>query len=443
MRLAIFLLLFGPALAGAEPLRLIIETDAGGDPDDEQSLVRFLLYANEWQVDGIIANRETARAGENRNRERTGLGIVRQLIRAYGECWTNLVAHDARYPTAEQLLKKTAAGYNGTEEGVDLIIRAVDAPDARPIWYSDWGTDHGAATNNMQRALDRVLRERGEEGYAKFKGKLRVICGDTLLVSHRERAPGWKFWINTWQPPLEGKRWYHRFSGITATAGGFNLVEHVLKDHGPLGALYPTNTTHWQKEGDTPSFLYLVPTGMNDPDEPTWGSWAGRYGPRADFPGLPYYWASQADTWGGSTHRDNTLKRWAAHLQNDFRARLEWCVKPRGSGNHPPRVRLNGLDGDEIIRIKCKPGEWVDLDAMGSADPDGQPLDYEWFIYGEAGTCQGTGELEAENSPRARARAPESEAGKTVHVIVAATDTGEPRLTRYRRAVLEIQLNQP
>src|SRR5262245_24069841 len=40
-----------------ERLRLIVETDAGGDPDDEQSLVRFLLYAAEWDVEGIIANR--------------------------------------------------------------------------------------------------------------------------------------------------------------------------------------------------------------------------------------------------------------------------------------------------------------------------------------------------------------------------------------------------
>ena len=49
------------ALAVAAPsgdrLRLIVETDAGGDPDDEQSLVRFLLYSNEWDVEGIIANR--------------------------------------------------------------------------------------------------------------------------------------------------------------------------------------------------------------------------------------------------------------------------------------------------------------------------------------------------------------------------------------------------
>src|ERR1043165_7041334 len=79
--------LFGGWLTGGAAdarLRFIIETDAGGDPDDEQSLVRFLLYVNEWDVEGIIANRARARDGENRNRERTGPGITRRLVRAYG-----------------------------------------------------------------------------------------------------------------------------------------------------------------------------------------------------------------------------------------------------------------------------------------------------------------------------------------------------------------------
>ena len=71
------------------------------------------------------------------------------------------------------------------------------------------------------------------------------------------------------------------------------------------------------------SFLYLVPTGMNDPSQPGWGSWAGRYGLNPEYGGKPYYWANQADAWQEETHRDNTLKRWAADLQNDFRARLE------------------------------------------------------------------------------------------------------------------------
>src|SRR5687768_12551040 len=72
-----------------ERLRVIIETDAGGDPDDEQSLVRFLLYCSEWDVEGIIATRRDARVGENLNPVRTGLGIIRAQIDAYGQCYPN------------------------------------------------------------------------------------------------------------------------------------------------------------------------------------------------------------------------------------------------------------------------------------------------------------------------------------------------------------------
>jgi hypothetical protein len=71
------LFLAQPARA-AERLRVIVETDAGGDPDDEQSLIRFLLYANEWDVEGIICTLAKARDKENLNPERTGLGIVRR-----------------------------------------------------------------------------------------------------------------------------------------------------------------------------------------------------------------------------------------------------------------------------------------------------------------------------------------------------------------------------
>src|SRR5688572_9996325 len=134
------LLAFSLAISsGAERLRLLVETDAGGDPDDEQSLVRFLLYLNEWDVEGIIANRPQAREGENRNRERTGYGIVRQLVHAYGQCYSNLVRHDLRYPTPAELLARTVAGDNGTDAAVELLIRAVDRADPREIWYSDWG----------------------------------------------------------------------------------------------------------------------------------------------------------------------------------------------------------------------------------------------------------------------------------------------------------------
>src|SRR3989441_984190 len=146
---ALALLFFITLCAGwaDNKLRLIIETDAGGDPDDEQSLVRFLLYTNEWDVEGIIANRPHTSRSENKNPEATGLGVVRRLVKAYGECYPNLARHDARYPKPEVLLAQTVAGHDDTDDAVRLIIAAVDRPDSRPIWYADWGSNQGAAVN--------------------------------------------------------------------------------------------------------------------------------------------------------------------------------------------------------------------------------------------------------------------------------------------------------
>jgi len=427
-------------LAGAtnNGLRLIIETDAGGDPDDEQSLVRFLLYANEWDVEGIIANRPATRRPENKNPEDTGLGVVRRLLDAYGQCRPNLVRHDVRYPTKEFLWQRTVAGYNDSNDAVRLILAAVDRDDPRPLWYSDWGSDNGAATNNLKRALDLMRRQRGPEGYAEFKSKVRLASYDNFGEHTTTIAPPFKIWVNTFQPPVEGKRWYHRFSALTSQAGGFDLVRDVLTGHGPLGVLYPTNTTHWAKEGDTMTFLYLVPTGMNDPNEPLWGSWAGRYGLNENFPGKPYYWANQTDTWNGATNRDNTLARWAADLQNDFRARLDWCVKPLQEANHAPRAAINGNEGEEILRITARPGRTLSFDASLSRDPDGNALTHEWFVYREAGTYSGEVRLTDASSSLALVHIPDNAVGKTIHVILVVRDNGAPPLAAYRRVVVQV-----
>jgi hypothetical protein len=182
------------------------------------------------------------------------------------------------------------------------------------------------------------------------------------------------------------------------------------------------------------TFLYLVPTGMNDPEQPTWGSWAGRYGPREQFPGKPYYWANQQDAWRGTSNRENTLRRWAEHLQNDFRARLEWCVKPKEEANHPPVVRLTG---DRARR--AKPGDVLPLDASQSSDPDGDALKYEWSWYPEPGSYH-EAQIELRDTIRANAGfvARRAAPGDTIHLVVSVTDDGAPPLTRYARVVVTI-----
>jgi hypothetical protein len=359
---------------------------------------------------------------------------VRRQLEAYGICWTNLVRHDARYPRKEFLWERTVAGYNDTDDGVRRIIAAVDKADPRPLWYSDWGTDHGGATNNLRRALDRIRAERGAQGYAAFKSRLRLASADAFGEHTAEVEPPFPLWVNTFQPEINGRRWYHRFSAITARAGGFDLRRDVLTGHGPLGALYPTNTTFWQKEGDTMTFLYLVPAGLNDPAHPDWGSWAGRYGRNPNYPNCNYYWANQADGWNGSTNRDNTLARFAEALQNDFRARLDWCVRAQGAANHPPNVSIDG-SRERTVR----PGAEVMLDASASTDPDGGALSCEWWFYPEAGTWKGPVRIANASGRKAVVTVPDGAAGCEIHIVLSVRDNGAPALTRYGRVVLKVE----
>ncbi|HEY1601856.1 MAG TPA: nucleoside hydrolase-like domain-containing protein [Pirellulales bacterium] len=424
----------------ATRLRVIIETDAGGDPDDEQSLVRFLLYANEWDIEGIVANRSHAQNGENKNRERTGLGIVRAMVSAYGDCWNNLSKHDGRYPTSESLWKMTVAGYDDSNDGVERILSAVDRDDPRPIWYADWGTASGGGKNNLRRALERVLKERGPEGYAKFKRRLRLASADAFGEHTREISPAFALWIDTFRPQQNGKRWYHSFSGLTAIAGGFDIERDVRTAHGALGKLYPLNTTHRQKEGDTMTFLYLVPTGMNDPEQPTWGSWGGRYSRQTDEDNREYYWADAQDRWNGTTSRENTLARWAVAIQSDFAARADWCVADTiGSANHPPVAVLNDDRSKAILRVSAKSGERVVLSAAGSSDPDDDVIHMSWYLYPEAGTFQGECKLDATEGVTTSFTAPVVDRPASLHVVLELSDKGKPSLVRYRRTVVTLE----
>jgi hypothetical protein len=179
----------------------------------------------------------------------------------------------------------------------------------------------------------------------------------------------------------------------------------------------------------------MVPNGLNEPEEPTWGSWAGRFGKQDQAGTREYYWPNVRDTIGGKAHRDNTLKPWAAHIQNDFNARMDWCVRDFGDANHPPVARLVS-----DLRRKVKSGEVVELDATPSTDPDQDKLRFEWRYYAEPGTYRGEApKLDASREGEVSFIAPRVETPQTLHVILMLTDAGEPPLTRYARSVITVE----
>ncbi len=438
--LAVFMLCVSTAYAG-ERLRVIVETDAGGDPDDQASLVRFLMYANEWDVEGIIADRQTTK----NNNAGTGLALVQQYVDAYGQVRSNLVKHDARYPTHQYLHDRTVAGHNGVSDGVDLIVNALESDDPRPLWYGNWGSNSGTASN-LKRALDYLEANRTPEQYAQAVSKLRISTLDGDKGTKQKHAKDIPLHIETGYPTLNNGRWYHQFKGITEKAGGFRVSNDIQKGHGPLGALYTTS-----KEGDSWSFVYLVPTGMNDPEQPLIGSWAGRYGPRSEGPGpggvgpntvdgviAPegYSWANQQDTWNGTTGRNNTAARWAVALQNDFAARMDWSVSDFHEANHPPASPITGPY--DFVTVTAAPGGEVTLDASGWTDPDGDEVRYEWVFYPEASGYTGETPSLVADEHKATITMPDDLEDETrLHFVLIVSDDGERALTRYQRFVIE------
>lgn len=279
-----------------------------------------------------------------------------------------------------------------------------------------------------------LLEERGASGYARFKDRLRLSSSDKFGNHTATINPQFRIWVDTFRPELNRKKWYHGFSALTVTAGGFDLMRDVLTGHGPLGSMYPTNTTHPQKEGDTMTLLYLVPTGMNYPEQPTWSTRAGRYGRNENYKDKNYYWANQEDTWQGSTNRDNTLKRGAVHLQNDFKARLDSCVTDFAGANRPPVPRLRGP-----LRRTAAPGERVRSDAGGSTDVDGDSLAYARMFYPEVGSYRGALRQVADPCyPQMSFVAPKADAAGTIHLLVVVTDNRVPSLTRRGRVIVTI-----
>lgn len=87
--------------------RIFILTDMLNEPDDSQSLVRYLLYANEFETRGICATTSTWLRSSTHPEE------IRRIITAYGKVVQNLNNHvnpDSQYQPAEQLLDLVTSG---------------------------------------------------------------------------------------------------------------------------------------------------------------------------------------------------------------------------------------------------------------------------------------------------------------------------------------------
>jgi len=442
-------------MAEAKRPRVVVLTDITNEPDDEESMVRFLVSSCDYEVEALIATTSTWL------RKKVRPDKIRAQIDAYRKVYPNLVKHDRRYPTANHLLSVTSShlpvyGMGGVGEGKDsagskLLISVIDKADDRPVWVTVWG-----GANCLAQALWKVRNTRAGGELAKFISKIRVYT-----ISDQDDAGPWMrkefprlFYVVT---PSKQKHHEYRLATWTGISGERRykfaappryfqwisnewLIENVIENHGPLGAFYPK----WKyiMEGDTPSFLNLIDNGLCGEVSPNYGGWGGRYKLHKSATETRPIWTNSPDTVvvDGKTYKlpHATVWRWREAYQNDFAARMDWCVaRKRSEANHHPIGVVNGSKGKSVVSITAESGQTITLSAKGSSDPDGDKMTLRWFQYLEAGTCDRT-DLRGSDTEQVSLIVP-SQPGKKLHMILELKDSGKPNLFSYRRVVIEIK----
>jgi len=323
--ISLFLILFK---IGYPQHRIIISSDfppfpvTNSDPDDVQSMVRFLLYSNEFDVEGLIASAGTfGMVAEKKN--------ILAVLDEYDKVDENLRKHDPKYPTADALRAVTYEG-RGNNNGIKIqwgcgkqpyaeiigkgraseasnaIIAAADKDDPRPLWISVWG-----GPREVAQAIWDVKNTRSEKEFKSFKSKLRIFLIACQDASHE--------WLINEFPDLfiiESKNTYQGMFGSDSREWA---ETNIINNHGPLCAIYPPKAMGGPGviEGDSPAFLHLVSAnrGINNPEEPTQPGWGGQYVRKGT---TNHY----IDGPGGSS-----ISRWKNDFQAEFMERADWCVK--------------------------------------------------------------------------------------------------------------------
>lgn len=243
--------------------RVIVSTDIGGtDPDDYQSMVHLLLYADTFDLEGLISSPY----GPGRKEH------ILRVIDHYKDDHPSLKSHSISYPTPEELrsIAKQGetesapyAGFRTSTEGSNWIVRCARRNDTRPLYLLVWG-----GLEDLAQALHDA---------PDILPKLRVywIGGPNKKWSANayqhivDRYPS--LWF------IESNSTYRGwFVGVDKQGPWSNsgFVQDRVAPHGSLGRFFASHLNGSMKMGDSPSVPWLL---NGNPDDPAHGGWGGRY----------------------------------------------------------------------------------------------------------------------------------------------------------------------
>lgn len=470
--------------ANTGKVRTVVTTD--GEVDDQDSFMRLMLYANEMDIAGIIMTSSTYHYAGGTMKDGTvvepyrwtGTEWIYDVLDRYEEVYPNLCENADGYPEPGYLKSITKIGniknvgdMEEPTEGSDFLKDILLDDDERTLYIQTWG-----GTNTTARALYDI--EQQYKGTPQWDEIYNKICEKAVIYIILSQDDTFEKYIAVNWPDISiihdtGTFW--RFAYMwkrvepeltTRLQGDWNY-ENIKTGHGPLldgyhlmgdGTLLPGELDNEQRgseeylinnpqynrydfisEGDSPSFFYLLDTGLRSLEDPTYGGWGGRFG--IDTDGAYRNIVKDYNPYKeGDDKMDGnyTLTRWFDDIQDDFAARADWCVDSYEDANHRPTVSVKeGLD------LTAAPGERIKLHAKAT-DPDGDHLTYKWWQYFEADTYDGEedGSLSAigASTDTVSFVVPEdAEAGDTIHMIIEVEDNGAHGMKHYQRVIVTVE----
>ena len=436
--------------------RLVVCTDiapADVEPDDMESMVRLMAYADLFEVEALITS-----VGWNCDPyPKEWAEYLQRVIEAYRKDVPKLMKRSGQttflpiseeeksqfigyWPSADYIKSRAVMGSErggikvigegNDSPGSELLIRLADEDDPRPIYVAAWG-----GANTLAQAIWRVKQTRSAEELKRFVRKFRLytITDQDMQYNMRmDRAYSSHMWLRkefkdnlqfiwdegTWQEQCDlGKR-------------NWQLHKDHIQGKGNLGKEYPDYK--WGVEGDTPSFLYVMPNGLNDPEDPHQTGWAGYHERGLCADSLTTAWTSwQEPVLSISV---GYKRRFYPDEISDFMARMQWADE--GQGNHNPQVVINGSEGLQSLSIEAKAGDTIRLDASKTMDSDGDKLSFLWWQQPEIGKTK-VAIAQPEESV-ITIQIPAETCKETIHIICEVHDDGPFHLVSYRRIQVHI-----
>ena len=437
--------------------RLVVCTDiapADVEPDDMESMVRLMAYADQFEIEALITS-----VGWNCDPyPKEWAEYLQCVIEAYRKDVPKLMKRSGQtkflpmgmedgqqqlgyWPSADYIKSRAvmgserggikAIGEGNDSPGSELLIRLADEKDPRPIYVAAWG-----GANTLAQAIWRVKQTRTADELKNFVKKFCIytITDQDMQYSMRiNRAYSSHMWLrqefaNDLQFIWDEGAWQEQ-----CELGKQHWQQHKaqIQGKGALGKEYPDYK--WGVEGDTPSFLYVMPYGLNDPEDPHQAGWAGYHERGICADSLTTAWTS----WQEPVRSISVgyKKRFYPDELNDFCARMQWADE--GCGNLNPKVIVNGDRGLAPIRISAKAGEKIQLDASKSKDPDGDGLTFNWWQQMEIGKTKI--DIEGVDQSKATICIPSGSKNDTIHVLCEVHDDRPFRLVAYKRIIINIK----